>query len=87
LPYRIEVAKQARNYIEKLDKPSKERFRIRLDEISQDPWGESKQLVNINPPARSCRVGNWRIVFSIDDENRVIIIAKVMPRGQVYDRC
>ncbi|WP_282433076.1 type II toxin-antitoxin system RelE family toxin [Desulfosporosinus meridiei] len=32
------------------------------------------------------RVGNYRIVFSKDDENIVISIIKIGPRGEVYKK-
>lgn len=32
------------------------------------------------------RVGDWRVRFSFDDERRVIVILRVLPRGRAYDR-
>lgn len=84
--YEIQVASQARKYIEKLDAPTKKRFRDQIDELKKDPWGNSKPVVNTKPPIRSCRIGGWRIVLQIWAEDKKVLIAMVYPRGQVYER-
>lgn len=86
MAYRVEVSKQAQKYIEKLDKPSRDRFAEQMGEICKDPLGNSKPIVNSDPPVRSSRVGKWRIVIAINDAKQVVIIAMVQPRGQVYGR-
>jgi mRNA-degrading endonuclease RelE of RelBE toxin-antitoxin system len=30
--------------------------------------------------------GDWRVRFAFDDEQRVIIVLRVLPRGRAYDR-
>jgi len=82
LAYRIEVSKQARKYIDKLDATQRKRFAAHLDDLKKDPLGNSKALVNAKPPCRSSRVGDWRILLHIEEE--AVIIAKVLPRGEVY---
>jgi mRNA interferase RelE/StbE len=84
--YKLQIGKQAEKYISKLDKPTRKRFANQLESLKADPMGNSKAIVNSDPPARSCRVGDWRIVFSLNEENRVVIVSMVLPRGQVYDR-
>jgi mRNA-degrading endonuclease RelE of RelBE toxin-antitoxin system len=32
------------------------------------------------------RVGAWRVRFSFDEERRVIVVLRVLPRGRAYDR-
>lgn len=32
------------------------------------------------------RVGDWRVRFSFDEENQVIVVLRVLPRGRAYDR-
>jgi mRNA interferase RelE/StbE len=38
------------------------------------------------PGVRKSRVGGWRVLFSVDREARVVYIATVDRRGQVYRR-
>ncbi len=86
MPYRIQVGSQAKKYLEKLDKPTRQRFADQLEALRTDPWGNSKHLVNMKPEARSCRVGGWRIVLAIHEADKVVVISMIQPRGQVYDR-
>ena len=30
------------------------------------------------------RVGDWRVIYSLDDESEVLLVAKIDQRGQVY---
>jgi mRNA-degrading endonuclease RelE of RelBE toxin-antitoxin system len=32
------------------------------------------------------RVGDWRVRFTFDDEQRVIVVLRVLPRGRAYRR-
>lgn len=79
------VGKQAKKYIEKLDKPTRERFAKQFSEIEKDPINNSGAIVNSDPPLRSSRVGTWRIIFSINETDQILLITTVLPRGQVYD--
>src|SRR5258708_4545024 len=84
--YFVQLGSQAKKYIQRLDKPSRNRFAEQLKEIEKDPLGSSGPLVNTKPPLRSTRVGGWRIIFSINEKDRTILISSVLPRGQSYDR-
>ncbi|MFB2834330.1 type II toxin-antitoxin system RelE family toxin [Floridanema evergladense] len=47
-----------------------------------------RQMVDIKPlkgrPEWRLRVGDYRIMFLIDDENKVYILTKISPRGDAY---
>jgi mRNA-degrading endonuclease RelE of RelBE toxin-antitoxin system len=32
------------------------------------------------------RVGDWRVRLRLDFDDRVVIVARVLPRGRAYDR-
>ena len=85
-PYRIEVGSKAAKYISKLDQPTRLRIKQAFDELAKDPTNHSGEIVNSDPPARSCRVGAYRMIIHINDKDRVVVISKVGPRGQIYDR-
>jgi len=86
LAYSIVLSKQAEKYINKQDKPSRERFAKELSDLAKDPIGSSKALVNTDPPIRSFRIGGWRLVLDIKEAEKIVMVVMVQPRGQVYDR-
>jgi mRNA interferase RelE/StbE len=30
------------------------------------------------------RIGDWRIIYAIEDENLIVIVLEVAPRGKIY---
>ena len=56
-----------------------------INTINQLPFGDVKKLKG-NIDDYILRVGNYRVVFSKDDENILISIIKIAPRGEVYKR-
>ena len=44
----------------------------------------SRKLTNVDPPAWRVRVGDYRIVYEIDDAQVVVVVVNAAPRGEVY---
>lgn len=76
---RIEYAKQAVKAINGMDKSTKQRIRIAIEDL---PNGDVKPLKGIRGSFR-LRVGTWRILFSYPD-NDTILIERIASRGKVY---
>jgi mRNA interferase RelE/StbE len=58
----------------------------RLDTLSSDPRPPGSQKLEGGEGFYRVRVGDHRIVYAIDDPARVVFIAKVGHRGDVYRR-
>jgi mRNA interferase RelE/StbE len=86
VPYRIQISSEAAKYIKKLDKPTRERIAAACKDLELDPLNNSGAIGNSDPPARSCRVGSYRMVIHINDAGLVVLVVLVNPRGQVYSR-
>jgi mRNA interferase RelE/StbE len=44
----------------------------------------SKKLTTFDPPAWRIRVGDYRIVYEIDDTHVVVVVVNAGPRSEVY---
>lgn len=84
MAFRIEVAKSATKNLDRVDSETRRRLLKRLEELAVDPFEKSKQLVNYDPPHRSSRVGDWRIVFYVNTDSKVILVVRIEPRGSAY---
>lgn len=84
MTYDVRLARGAANYIARLDRPTADRIVRRLDEIAADPFGPHTKLLTNAAGKRSSRVGNYRIVFSVDLVATVIDVSVVAPRGRAY---
>lgn len=76
--YKIKYEKDCLKYLKKLDRNTQIRI---LNAINQLPSGDVKKLQG-NTGDYRLRVGSYRIVFSKDDENLIIIVIEIAPRGE-----
>ena len=76
----IEYKRNAVKYINAADKPTKKRLKEAIEKI---PLGDIIKLTGLDNAYR-LRVGNLRVLFSLEDEK--IIINDILPRGQAYKR-
>lgn len=74
----------ARRDLKRLDPPVQRRILDALDKFVVDP--RSGDIRKLNSLQWRLRVGDWRVRFSFDDENQVIVVLRVLPRGRAYDR-
>ena len=82
MKYNIEYDKRCLKYLKKLDKDNQLRI---IKAINELPFGDVKRLQGDNRNYR-LRVGNYRIIFSKDDERLIILIIEIGPRGDIYNR-
>ena len=76
----IEYKKKAVKYINSCDRATKQRLKIAIEKL---PLGDVKKLAGLENDFR-LRVGNLRILFSIEED--IIIINDILPRGRAYKR-
>lgn len=75
----IQYSKRAVKAINSMDKRTKQRIKIAIEEL---PQGDVRTLVGSRGSYR-LRVGDWRIIFSYPSKD-TILIEKIAPRGEVY---
>ncbi len=84
MSYRVELARDAARYLRRLGRAEQLRMIRRTDQLADDPFGpHTKPLTNL-PGRRAARVGGYRIVFTVDQDAKVVRISDIGPRGQVY---
>lgn len=57
--------------------------RIQSLEINPRPSGYRK-LTSVNPTTYRIKTGNYRILYTVDDENRLVYILAVVHRSDAY---
>lgn len=85
--YRVELASRAARDLDRLNRDVQQRMFKRLEQLAQDPYDArlSGSLTN-KDALRKSRVGGWRIIFTADDEQKVLKVVVIERRGQVYQR-
>ena len=83
--YTIIVARGAERDLNKLDRPVLNRIVPIIDNLSQDPRPTgSRKLVNEVNKWR-VRVGDWRVLYEIDDDARTVRVVAVRHRSKAYE--
>ena len=82
---RFTLARSVVKVLDRIDKPTEKHLRNRLEKLGENPYSAriSKALVN-EEGLRSSRVGNWRILHTLDDHDKVLYVLAIRPRGDVY---
>jgi mRNA interferase RelE/StbE len=86
MTYRVEVRPKARRYLSALPRNTQRVIVEHLVALEGDPrpvW--SKRLGGDLKGRWSFRVGEYRVVYRIDDDVLVVLVLRIGPRGRVYE--
>jgi len=73
----------AKEFLEKLDKQTRERIKNKIKELGEFPGERGKRLKHSNFWA--LRIGDYRAIYEVDKENQRVVILFVGHRKNVYD--
>ena len=87
MSYRISLSAETEKTLDRMDRVLERRCRLRLLELANDPF-EPRLSAPLKQRAgvRKSRLGGWRILFTVDRDHKVIHVATIDTRGQVYKR-
>lgn len=85
--YELKYSKQAMKYIKKQDKPTKKRIQKALVTLAEDPYQRAtldiSSLQGIDSAFR-LRIGDFRIVYEVINNELIIYVIAVGSRGDIY---
>lgn len=84
-PWRVRFEHRAHKDLKRLDMPVRRRVVGAIRELAEDPHGGSLRKLTGRPEAR-LRVGDWRVLVTLDEASSIIQVLRVLPRGRAYDR-
>jgi mRNA interferase RelE/StbE len=60
-------------------------MRRRLDQIAEDPYAQYANVTKLqNRAGYRLRVGDWRVIYDVQEHQLVILVIKVGSRGDIY---
>ena len=60
-------------------------IREKLGHIAVDPYAQHNNVTKLqNRPGYRLRVGDWRVICELQDDQLVILVLKIGPRGEIY---
>jgi mRNA interferase RelE/StbE len=81
--YSVEFLPSAARALAKLDRAMQRRIARRIDRLALDPRADAVKLRGTDDIWRA-RVGDYRLLYAIEDERLVVLIIKVGHRRDVY---
>lgn len=84
MAYQVEITPAAKRQIKKLIKPTQELIIQRLEELADNPRPPGVLKLEGEENLYRVRVGDYRIIYQIQDRVLLIVVVKVGHRGDVY---
>lgn len=83
--YHIVFTRQAERSLRKMSRNTARLIRDKLDQLAQDPYARNPNLTRLQGrPGYRLRVGDWRVIYELEEDRLVILVLKIAPRGEVY---
>lgn len=79
----VEFLPSAARALAKLDPAVQRRIARRIDRLAEDPRADAVKLRGADDTWR-VRVGNYRILYAIEEERLVVLVVKIGHRRDVY---
>jgi mRNA interferase RelE/StbE len=81
--YRIELSHTSHHQIRRLAEQTQERVNQAIAHLAENPRPQGSKKLTAGEGYR-LRVGDYRILYQIDDTAKLIIVYRVVSRGDVY---
>ncbi len=83
--YKIEYSKTAIKKLSKIPKNLIKRVQNKLTEIAKNPYGDNPNVKKlVRREGYRLRIGDWRIIYEIDNNKIVILVLDIDTRGNIY---
>jgi mRNA interferase RelE/StbE len=84
MTYRIEVKPSAADALEKIPQPHRRRISRKIDQLADNPRPRGAILLEGPSFLYRIRVGDYRIIYQIQEAALVVLVVRIGQRGDVY---
>jgi mRNA interferase RelE/StbE len=83
--YRIVYTKQGRRALRDMPRNVSARIVAKLERLAADPHAANPNVKPLSGvPGFRLRVGDWRVIYELQDEILVVQVLRISPRGGAY---
>jgi mRNA interferase RelE/StbE len=86
LPYRIEIAPAAERQLRKLEVTVRRRIFTKIETLRINPRPSGVEKLSGATDLYRVRAGDFRIIYTIEDQVTTVLILKVGDRKEIYKR-
>jgi mRNA interferase RelE/StbE len=84
--YSLEIMHSARRELDALDYPLFTRIDRKILALADDPRPVGSKKLKGYKDSWRIRIGDWRVVYIVDDAAKLVSITRVAHRREVYER-
>jgi mRNA interferase RelE/StbE len=85
--YAVRFTHRAEKDIARLDRDTQKRITAKAVLLGKAPYDPRVSgAVTQKGRLRKSRIGGWRLIYTVDDETKVVTVVAIERRGQVYKR-
>lgn len=82
--YKIFFSKKADKVLRRMPRNPALKIAKKIKELANNPHGMRNVKKLTNHPGYKLRVGDWRIVYTVNDDELIIHVINVKTRGEIY---
>ena len=83
--YRVVTTKSFDKALARLPLNWQKRIVAKIKEVAVDPYAPNNNLTKLQGrDGYRLRVGDWRVIYELQDERLVMLVLDVGPRGDIY---
>ena len=82
--FRIEYSKQAMKALLKMGRNTAGLIRRKIEQPAAEPHAMPNVVKLAGRPGYRLRVGDWRIIYEVEDDRLIVLVLKIAPRGGAY---
>lgn len=85
--YTVIYSKEAKRTLVKMPKNVAVTIQGKIDALAADPYAQNNNATKLQGrEGYRLRVGDWRVIYEIVDDNLVIHVVRIAARGNIYER-
>ena len=83
--YTIAYSKEAAKSLQRMPRNMAQLIREKLELIAVDPYADHPNVKKLQGrEGYRLRVGDWRIIYKMQNEQLIIVVLKIASRGEIY---
>ena len=85
MTYQVILRPQAKKSLAKITKREQHRIEIAIDLLSRNPYPPASRKL-VNRPEWRVRIGKYRILYEVIDNELVVLVISIGHRSEIYDK-
>lgn len=86
MSYRVEFTTAAARQVKKLPRPARDRVLDAIEDLRDDPRPHGAKKLVGEQTAWRIRIGDYRVIYDVFDDELTITVVRAGHRREVYDR-